>query len=344
MHRRFGLEVANYLTDPLIRGVLAGDSKQISIKFLMKNLFELEQKHGSVVVGMLKERFSKKNACSLSPEDKGIGFSKIAASSLMGNWAVWGFENGVASLTDRLSERVVGMGGQVKFGCRVQRLVGGEGGVTVEFEGGGGKDSLFCDHVVSSVGSNVLGRVLGQSSGVCGEGVVEGLNSIEYEDLQVSGVRLRPGVLDVKGFGFLVPSLETSVPGLLGVVFDTNCFPQEEDTVVTVMSRGEGGREQGVGEVLGYLKTCLGVDEGGVEEVCSRVLKSCIPQYGVGHYELVGEVLKGITGGLSVIGNWVDGVSVNDCVYGGRGVAKRVGGVVLRDGEVEDERMRASVS
>lgn len=43
VERRFGRELADYAISPMICGICAGDAKEISVKFLMKSLFELEQ-------------------------------------------------------------------------------------------------------------------------------------------------------------------------------------------------------------------------------------------------------------------------------------------------------------
>lgn len=43
VERRLGRELADYAISPMICGICAGDAKQISVKFLMKSLFEWEQ-------------------------------------------------------------------------------------------------------------------------------------------------------------------------------------------------------------------------------------------------------------------------------------------------------------
>ena len=43
--RRIGPDVAEYAIDPLVRGVCAGDAKEISVKLLLKTLKDWEQKY-----------------------------------------------------------------------------------------------------------------------------------------------------------------------------------------------------------------------------------------------------------------------------------------------------------
>lgn len=40
VERRFGREIAEYAVSPVICGICAGDAKEISVKFLMKDIFE----------------------------------------------------------------------------------------------------------------------------------------------------------------------------------------------------------------------------------------------------------------------------------------------------------------
>ena len=58
------LQVANLLIDPMVRGIYAGNVKQLSVKSCFRALYDLEQNHGSIVKGMFKQRFQKKNSKS----------------------------------------------------------------------------------------------------------------------------------------------------------------------------------------------------------------------------------------------------------------------------------------
>ena len=57
--RRLGPDIAEFAIDPLVRGVCAGDSKEISVKFLLKAFKEAEQKYGRVFFGLLANALSK---------------------------------------------------------------------------------------------------------------------------------------------------------------------------------------------------------------------------------------------------------------------------------------------
>lgn len=363
VHRRFGLELADYIVDPLIRGVTGGDSKSISVKFLLNQLFELEQSHGSVIVGTLASRFKRKKPLVASNHyreeevlkaltnrqmdgdgESDIGFSKIALASISGNWSVWTLEGGLETLPRTIEQNLVAAGVQIRKNTRVCGIEEMQDHgrrpdrVRVKFYTHGSnrsEDSITCDHVVSAVPAPVLGNIVRQCSNNKHETLTALLNSIVSESLQVTGLTYDDPYLlhQHQAFGFLVPSCEDGVRGLLGVVFDTNSFPQPGKTVITVMSRKEsGGTERTISahsiqEIREFVSKTMGLE---VRESDHHVevLNNCIPQYQVGHYEKVRDVRGYVerTGlPVTVAGASWDGVSINDCVFGGRKAATEVG-------------------
>lgn len=55
VERRFGKEIAEYLISSMLCGICAGDAKEISVKFMLKELFEWEQNHSSVSNGLYQK-------------------------------------------------------------------------------------------------------------------------------------------------------------------------------------------------------------------------------------------------------------------------------------------------
>ena len=49
--RRLGPELAEYAISSLVRGICAGDSKQVSVHFIAKYLHQLEQETGRIGSG-----------------------------------------------------------------------------------------------------------------------------------------------------------------------------------------------------------------------------------------------------------------------------------------------------
>ncbi|CAL8108771.1 unnamed protein product [Orchesella dallaii] len=324
--RRFGFEIAEYLIDPLIRGICAGDARDISVKFLMKDMFEHEQKYGSVVLGHLLSRFGKQ-PCTLSEDDKTIGFSDVALASLSGNWSIWSLEQGLEALPKALEDYLVNKNNvQVLKSVNVDRMRFSRDlkqvDVTYEILGDVKRaDTITCDHIISCIPSTSLARLLRQTKPSHPD-LWKVFCNIESESLQVTGLTYTESEVMNDAFGFLVPSCEQSVDGLLGIVFDSNVFPQEQNTVISVMSKPG----LGINEIKGLVSKTLGIHRE-PHDYLIHENPECIPQYTVGHYEKVQALRNYIIYAklpLSIAGASYDGVSVNDCIYSARQIANNI--------------------
>ena len=87
----------------MVRGVCAGDSKEISVKFLLKAFKEAEQKHGRVFFGLLA------NALSKSPPPT-YPVSELAKKAQSERWPVWSLQGGLQSLPEALAEKAASAG------------------------------------------------------------------------------------------------------------------------------------------------------------------------------------------------------------------------------------------
>ena len=58
--RRFGSEFHDKLIVPFLTGIYADDTKFMSAKHTLKNIWELEQKYGSVIIGMIRMKRKSK--------------------------------------------------------------------------------------------------------------------------------------------------------------------------------------------------------------------------------------------------------------------------------------------
>ncbi|CAN7983838.1 unnamed protein product [Ixodes hexagonus] len=53
--RRFNRQVADYIMDPVVRGICGGSSHEVSLRALLPNVFRAAREHGSVVRGQLRQ-------------------------------------------------------------------------------------------------------------------------------------------------------------------------------------------------------------------------------------------------------------------------------------------------
>ena len=60
VRRRFGSEFLNYVVDPMIEGIYAGDPEALSMEATFSRLCLLEERYGSLLKGFLKKRKEEK--------------------------------------------------------------------------------------------------------------------------------------------------------------------------------------------------------------------------------------------------------------------------------------------
>jgi oxygen-dependent protoporphyrinogen oxidase len=143
----------------------------------------------------------------------------------------------------------------------------------------------------------------------------------------------------MKGFGFLVPHNEPHFP-LMGVLWSDSAFPHHGKPghrlvrvfiggtrTPDVMSRSH---EELVATARKSLRELLDIrGEPVLIDVCPY--PSAIPQYYLGHLDRMERLRSAVEAvpGLHLVGNYLEGVSINDCVRLGKRVA---GEIVSRNG------------
>lgn len=316
--RRFGNEVASFLIDPMARGIFAGNARDLSIKAFAKNLHDYEQQYGGVVKGFLKritkEAFTRQK--NNQKEEDDVLKDSLVQRSRIEKWSVWSLEDGIERLPMTLE---ASLGDQVEFrlNSRVDTLSrNDDGSINVQC----GNDSFRTDRIISCLPANQLSGVISNLNA----DVAKLLHSIPYVTVGLVNLEYEGAALVTKpAFGYLVPSTE---PGkVLGVIFDTCGFPQENRTVLTVMMGGywfeslfgsNPSKESLLATAVEEVKSTLGIQ---CEPRNSHVsiLRDCIPQYVVGHSEVVKNARRLIEQHelpIVLAGNSYDGAGVNDAI------------------------------
>lgn len=303
--RRFGNEVAEIFFDPLTLGIYAGDIRNLSIVSCFPFLKRLEKEHGSITKGLFKERRST------------FSYPKgICASSL------FTLREGMESLILQLKDRGVG---KIHLGSPIESVSFSNGKVALKsggmcWEG----DHLFC--ALSSKGAEEL--MGGWSASI--KSFYECLGRVNLSAIHLG---YRRSLLSQKGFGYLIPSSEGEK--ILGVIFDSAVFPDqnrhEMETRLTVMMGGafhpslqEMKSEERLEEALVGIRNHLGI--------CARPCYfdvfdyfDAIPQFTVGHEKRVSQLRAHLSERypqVRVVGNYLDGVSISDCIGGAKSMAK----------------------
>uniref|UniRef100_A0A452VHP4 Protoporphyrinogen oxidase n=1 Tax=Ursus maritimus TaxID=29073 RepID=A0A452VHP4_URSMA len=298
--RRLGPEVASLAMDSLCRGVFAGNSRELSIRSCFPSLFQAEQTHRSVLLGLLL-------GAGQSPQPD----SALIRQARAERWSQWSLRGGLETLPQALNTHLTSRGVSVLRGQPVC-------GLSLQAEG-----RWKClPKQASGCSPPVLSRLLPAQAAP----LARALSAIAAVSVAV-------------GFGHLVPSSED--PGVLGIVYDSVAFPEQDGSPpglrVTVMLGGSWLQTlEARGTVLSQelfqqqaqqaAAAQLGL-KGPPSHCLVHLHKNCIPQYTLGHWqklEAATQFLASQRLPLTLAGASYKGVAVNDCIESGRQAAARV--------------------
>jgi len=309
--RRLGSDIADYAIDPMVRGICAGDSKQVSVHFIANYLHQMEQEWGRISFGVAKDYMK---GFVHKPEKSPLENLDIVKKARSEKWAVWGLENGLESLVEALETSLVENGVEIITEASVENIIVNNNQAVVSYNGG----NVICDKLVMALPSYKAAPLLHGTS----EELSSLLARIPFVDVALANIEFKGKVLDQEGFGFLVPSSQPQQ--LLGCIFDSCTFPQGPRTVLTCMIGG-AWYDQMVGS-----KTASQVEQDAVKEISSilnitespvrcdtSLLPQCIAQYTVGHRARLAKA-RGIIAQsklpLAIVGSSYDGPGINDTI------------------------------
>ncbi|XP_067617661.1 protoporphyrinogen oxidase [Eurosta solidaginis] len=320
VERRFGTELATYAISPLICGICAGDAKEISVRFLMNDLFEKEQRWGGIIKGIIYDKiFGKKEKTPV----EGIfaeAMPRLYEKAREEKWSMYRVPDGLETLPRTLGNYLREKEVDIQLTAECREIIFTRDGAKMNVKG----RVINPKHIISSIPTHKLASCVKNQH----PSLAALLMSIPYVDVAVVNLQYSTeDLLKFNAFGFLVPPIER-LP-ILGVIFDSCCFDMEGNTVLTVMM---GGRwfEENFGKeptpkklldtALEHLDLVMGIKD---EPAFSRVhvLKKCIPQYTVGHKQRVADIrryIKQYDLPLTLCGAAYDGVGINDVILSAR--------------------------
>ena len=211
-----------------MRGICAGDSREVSVHFIARHLHHLEQTCGRVSLGLARDWLRG----WVRPGEQTVEEQEELVRRARGeHWAVWGLENGLETLVETLRDSVISRGVEVITGVDVNPVEAD--GARLVISGDGLQSSISADKLVLAVPAFQAARLLSHLS----PDLSDLLAQIPFVNVAVVNMEFKGRqVLDHEGFGFLVPSSEPQP--LLGCIYDTCTFPQGNRTLLTVMTGG----------------------------------------------------------------------------------------------------------
>ena len=290
LEHRLGRGVTSAFADAFVSGIWAGDPRELSMQAAFPRLVSEVETHGSLL-GAMKAR-------------KKSGAPPPVLTS---------FEGGLSAIAEAVERN---SSGRIQRGCEVTQMIPKEDGWLLESSTG----SMSTKRVVLALSVRQSARLL---QPIAPEAATL-LDSIPTAPVAVVHTVLpAEGWSPPEGFGILCPHREESHS--LGVLYTSSIFPSHSTKDRMVVRSILGGRlNPGLVEEDPQL-----IQQKALEDL-KRFLPGCpaplsqhcilhregIPQYTLGHRERIA-ALKEATAhlpGLYLIGNYIGGVAVKDCI------------------------------
>ncbi len=316
--RRLGSEPMQHLVDPFVSGIYAGDPHTLSVQATFPTLWEAEQQHGSMLVGMLAKAFAAKPArspdSSKPKREKSVMFS---------------FREGLATWPCAIARAL----GHEHIWCNapVQRLYPMPHGWEATVLRDGQPRLVTAAQVILAAPAHVLADLIAPVDRAA-SAALAGMPSYPLSIVHL-GYR-RDDVSDpLDGFGTLCPSREERA--VLGILYPSSLFPERapEGMVLTTSFVG-GARMPSLAEladaplielVQREHAELIGVQGAPVFARVARWARA-IPQYVGGHAARLAVLRESEERypGLYYLGNYRDGVSVEKCWHKGMELGQRL--------------------
>ena len=320
VRRRLGDEVLTNLVTPFVSGVYAGDPEKLSLRGTFPILYDLERDHGGLVRGVLAKVFKRKKGADAGKE-------KPRPKNLCS--FIDGMETNTQAMTKALGDRL-----------HLQSPVTAiqpeaEGGYSITVDGAA--DKINAQAVILAApaysAADMLKPLMPDSA--------DYLGAIPYNALSLVGMGYSRDAIarQCNGFGFLSPRGQAI--RILGSIWNSSLFPRRAPGGCCSFSVFIGGGldpaafQLSDDEISVQIKKDLKIAIGAQgEPEIQRIFrwKQAIPQYPVGHVEQIEALNNQLTNhpGLHCIGNYLSGVSSNDCIRIAKETAHRVNGFIRK--------------
>lgn len=307
--RRFGAGFADRIIEPMAAGIFMGDSKTLSINGAFPKLAELEQRHGSIMRGILAAKRGNEPGRKLFSWDDGVGTLPRTLTGLLGT--------------------------RIHTGTTVTKIIKTPSGFKIRTAGSG---TLNARTVVLAVQPHVAAALLEDIDpvGAAATGDITappiGVIYFGYRKEQVSH--------PLDGLGFL--STKRDGQAISGAQFCSTMFegraPQGHVSISCYVGGARNPELTGlpekelVGIVGEELSGLLGI-KGPPLLVRSQIWSRGLPHYTLGHKarRQTIETTDQRVPGLFLTGNFLKGVSITNCLETATETAKNVQAELVRN-------------
>lgn len=299
--RRFGREFADKVIDPMAAGLFMGDARQLSISGAFSKLPEMEQKFGSITRAILKAKRGSQPGRHL-----------------------YSWRGGMATIPEVLIRR---LGARVKTGVAVLKIARTGGGFEVRTDKGLFRSKAVVLAVQPHVAAGFL-TTLDQEAGHAAASITAPAINVAF-----LGFRRDQIAHPLDGLGFLSTKDKNRI--ISGAQFTSTMYDARAPQGHVAIQVYAGGvrnpelatlpQDDLISRILTELDELLGIKGGPVVTRLRRWALG-LPQYtlGHGHRKAILETTSARVPGLFVTGNYLQGVSVANCLGSAGHTAQRV--------------------
>jgi protoporphyrinogen/coproporphyrinogen III oxidase len=310
VRRRFNQEVLDYVANPFVGGIYAGDPEQLSVRLALPKLYALERTHGSVIKAFGSMMRARKR-------DAEAGAAAVTGGLVS-------FRTGLSEMPEALGRA---LHSEIRLRAPVTQLRAGPRGWTV---GAAFQQSELYDGVVWAAPAHCLDEL---DLDFPGADRLRTLASISHPPVAVLvlGFRREDVAHPLDGFGFLVPEVERR--HVLGVIFSSTLFAgRAPEGHVTLTAFVGGVRNPDLANadlatitarVLDDLRALLGA-RGEPTFRTFRCWPKAIPQYDLtyGRYREIMDDVERRNPGLALAGSYREGIAIAEVIASGEAAAR----------------------
>lgn len=321
VRRRFNQEVLDYIVNPFIAGIFAGDPEQLSVRHAVPRLHALERSHGSVMKAFVQLMKAQRET------GQGTGVPGKVIS----------FRGGLQEVPDALGRE---LSSELRLRSPVTQLRKGPRGWTV---GAAFQTPELFDAVVYAAPAHSLDEV---DLDLSGAERLSTLSSIFHPPVAVVALGFRRDQVShpLDGFGFLTPEVERK--RVLGAIFSSTLFPDRAPPGHVLVTAFVGGTRDPdlvqadsqtlTARILDDLRGLLAT-QGEPTFRAVQVWPKAIPQYvlGYGRFKEIAEDIERRNPGLVLAGTYRGGVALGDAIHSADQAAARLGEFLGIDGMAE---------
>ena len=316
--RRLGRECLEKIAEPLVAGIHTSNPDNMSVLATFPRFVQMEQKSGSLILGMVASMKGRPHATLSGPPPKP---GQLKMTYFMS------FRNGMQTLSQACADLIGKESIRLNAGVKAVEPKGT--GYTVVLENG---DALEADHVMmASAAYDSAEMIKGFDANLANQ-----MGTIAWSSSATVSIAFKKEDVKVplKGFGFIVPRVEGRRINAATYSSIKWSFRAPDDTVMVRAFVGGGHHEELVHElddagmvkmVLEEFDAILGLKANPCFTRVYRWYKG-MPKYTVGHLDRIALLDRMVSThpGLHLIGCSYKGIGIGDCVHEAQIAAEKI--------------------